>query len=152
MGYLFSSRLIATLNLSLIYFKITWALAILLDHRHKKFEINQTKVKVGCQLGRKVVTHNSKSDLPLSELNLSNIFHPILSVLIGTYLSCDKKSFTLIYEFIELVHQAKARVGLRPRVLSYLVIQLFSFFVFFVHHPQCIIKEDDENRRLKKAF
>ena len=32
---------------------------------HKKFEINQTKIKAGCQSGRKVVTHNSKSDLPL---------------------------------------------------------------------------------------
>ena len=32
---------------------------------HKKFEINRTKIKVGCQSGRKVVTHDSKSDLPL---------------------------------------------------------------------------------------
>ena len=32
---------------------------------HKKFEINWTKIKDGCQSGRKVVTHNSKSDLPL---------------------------------------------------------------------------------------
>ena len=32
---------------------------------HKNFEINQTKIKGGCQSGRKVVTHNSKSDLPL---------------------------------------------------------------------------------------
>ena len=31
----------------------------------KKFEINQIKIKGGCQSGRKVVTHNSKSDLPL---------------------------------------------------------------------------------------
>ena len=46
---------------------------------HKKFEINRTKIKGGCKLGRKVVTHNSKSDLPLvnivffTEL-ISNIF------------------------------------------------------------------------------
>ena len=33
---------------------------------HKKFEINPTKIKGGCQLGRKVVGHNSKSDLPLN--------------------------------------------------------------------------------------
>ena len=33
---------------------------------HKTFEINWTKIKGGCQLGRKVVTHNSKSDLPLA--------------------------------------------------------------------------------------
>ena len=47
-----------------IYFKITWALAILLEHMHKKFEINLTKIKGSCQSGRKMVTHNSKSDLP----------------------------------------------------------------------------------------
>ena len=33
---------------------------------HKKFEINGTKIKGGCQLGTKVVIHNSKSDLPTS--------------------------------------------------------------------------------------
>ena len=31
----------------------------------QKFEINQTKIKGGCESGRKVVTHNPKSDLPL---------------------------------------------------------------------------------------
>ena len=67
-GYHFSSWLIATLNLCLIYFKITWELAILLEHMHKKFETNQTKNKGGCQSERKVVTQNSKSDLPLTWL------------------------------------------------------------------------------------
>ena len=33
---------------------------------HKKFEINRTKIKGGCQSGRVVVTRNSKSDLPLA--------------------------------------------------------------------------------------
>ena len=33
---------------------------------HKKFEMNLTKIKGGYQPGIKVVTHNSKSDLPLS--------------------------------------------------------------------------------------
>ena len=28
------------------------------------FKVNQTKIKGGCQLGRKVVSHNFKSDLP----------------------------------------------------------------------------------------
>ena len=32
----------------------------------QEVEINQTKIKVGCQSGRKVVTHNSKNNLPLS--------------------------------------------------------------------------------------
>ena len=34
---------------------------------HKKFDINQTKIKGSCQPGRKVVTHNSGSDLPLAQ-------------------------------------------------------------------------------------
>ena len=32
---------------------------------HKKFEMNRTKIKGGCQSGRKVVAHKSKSDSPL---------------------------------------------------------------------------------------
>ena len=51
--------------------KSQWALAILLEHMHKKFEINRTKIKGGCQLARKVVTYNSKSDLPL----LNQVFY-----------------------------------------------------------------------------
>ena len=35
---------------------------------HKKFETNRTKIKGGCHSGRKEVTHNSKSDLPLAQL------------------------------------------------------------------------------------
>ena len=35
-------------------------------HMHKKFQVNRTKIKGGCQSGRKVVRHDSKSDLPLS--------------------------------------------------------------------------------------
>ena len=63
-GYHFSSRLSATLNLFLIYIKITWALSILFEGMHKKFEINQKKIKGGSQSGRKV-SHISKIDLPL---------------------------------------------------------------------------------------
>ena len=37
---------------------------------HKKFEINRTEIKVGCQLGRKVVPHDSKSYLPLVSLKV----------------------------------------------------------------------------------
>ena len=36
---------------------------------HKKFEINRIKIKGGCQSGRKVVPHDSKSDLPLSGIH-----------------------------------------------------------------------------------
>ena len=55
----------STLSTKCHFWKNTWALAILLEHMQKKFEINQTKIKGGCHSGRKVVTHNSKSDLPL---------------------------------------------------------------------------------------
>ena len=37
---------------------------------HKKFEINRTKIKGGCQSGKKVVTHDSKSDLHLAQLKI----------------------------------------------------------------------------------
>ena len=47
-----------------------------------KFEINQTKIKGGCQLGRKIVTHNSMSDLPLKRKK--NILH------IYNHLGCAK--------------------------------------------------------------
>ena len=40
---------------------------------HKKFEINRTKIKGDCHLGRKMVTHNSKSDLPLAEVYNSTL-------------------------------------------------------------------------------
>ena len=55
MGHHFSSRLTATLNLCLIYFKIPWALAILLEHMHKKFEINRTKIEQKVFQGRVAV-------------------------------------------------------------------------------------------------
>ena len=43
---------------------------------NKKFEINRTKIKGSSQLGRKVIIHDSKSDLPLG-FNLTDYFqHP----------------------------------------------------------------------------
>ena len=35
------------------------------DSAHGDFEVNQTKIRGGCQSRRKVVPHDSKSDLPL---------------------------------------------------------------------------------------
>ena len=40
-------------------------LAILLEHMHKKFEINRTMIKGDRQSGKKVAPHDSKSDLLL---------------------------------------------------------------------------------------
>ena len=34
---------------------------------HLIFKVNQTKIKGGCQLVRKVISHDSKSDLPLEK-------------------------------------------------------------------------------------
>ena len=36
-----------------------------MNRAHAQFYINRTKMKGGCRSGRKVVTHNSTSDLPL---------------------------------------------------------------------------------------
>ena len=43
------------------------------------FEVNLTKIKVGCQSGRKVVSYNSKSDVPLID-NLLNCLKLLLSI------------------------------------------------------------------------
>ena len=52
----------------------------------KKFEINQTKIKGGCQLGRKVVAQDCKSDLPLAIYNfLQEMF------------KSDKNNFTILF-------------------------------------------------------
>ena len=56
-------------------FKITGALAILLEHMHKKFEINRTKIKGDCKSERKAVTQNSKSDLPLLETGAGYVYN-----------------------------------------------------------------------------
>ena len=42
---------------------------------HKKFDINRTKIKGGCQSGRKVVAHDSKRDLPLCMFISSSKFN-----------------------------------------------------------------------------
>ena len=46
----------------------------LLECMHKNFEINPTQIKGGCQSVRKVVTHNSKSDLPLAYIYKKKYF------------------------------------------------------------------------------
>ena len=51
------------LNLCPIYIKIRLVLASSPENMDKKFEVNQTKIRG--QSGRKEVTHNSKSGLPL---------------------------------------------------------------------------------------
>ena len=48
------------------FLKFIWALATLSEHRHKKFEVNWTKIKGGCQSERKVSQLNSYSKMPLT--------------------------------------------------------------------------------------
>ena len=65
MGYKLSSQLTATINLCPIYLKRLVHVLLLYDKCSYDFKVNQIKIKGGCQLGSKMVTHNSKSDLPL---------------------------------------------------------------------------------------
>ena len=53
---------------------------------HKKFEINRTKINGVCQSGRKVVPHNSKSDLPL----IHSCFFKFLESEITIISHCDQ--------------------------------------------------------------
>ena len=74
---------------------------------HKKFEINQTKIKGSCLSGRKVVTDDSKSDLPLvrdwfliqnEKLSFLNMHYNnivfLLSNYLGTYLTILKSCYS----------------------------------------------------------
>ena len=42
-------------------------------HAPELFKINRTKIKGGCQSGRKVVNHDSKRDLPLDIFKLKDV-------------------------------------------------------------------------------
>ena len=59
----------------------------------KKFEINQTKIKGSCQSGRKVVTHDSKSDLPLCALHSLAAAENAITVLAFTYVELAAISY-----------------------------------------------------------
>ena len=64
----FSFRLTAPLNLCPIYPKFLWALAKLSEHLHKKFKVNQRKIKGDCQWERKAAEMISYSKMPLVSL------------------------------------------------------------------------------------
>ena len=55
------------------------------------FEVNQTKIKGGCQSRGKVVTHNSKSDLPLihSQLDQNPLYLALFLPTLYTTLSAE---------------------------------------------------------------
>ena len=82
---------------------------------YKKFEINQTKIKGGCQSGRKVVIQNSKSDLPLRLLQSS-------------YILC---SYLLPFDILS----KNTYFGGEPHIFNgiYLdLLRLFSFVIQFI--------------------
>ena len=60
---------------------------------HKKFEINRTNIKGGCQSGRKVVTQDSKSDLPLN----TYYFGPNNEIVLNK--KCAKMQFRMTVPF-----------------------------------------------------
>ena len=68
---------------------------------HKKFEINQTKIKGGCQLGRKVVTHNSKSHLPLIRKLFSLDFKSLKSSLSQNFKIVTLSSEAILLSFFK---------------------------------------------------
>ena len=58
---------------------------------NKKFEINRTKIKGGCQSGSKVVSHDSKSDLPVvAPFALTYCFAPSIYLFLHPYCSTRK--------------------------------------------------------------
>ena len=66
---------------------------------HKKFEINRTKIKGGCQSRRKVLAHNSKSDLPLAFYHLFFLIPvcPISKRVLVWPLNEDQEEFDMLY-------------------------------------------------------
>ena len=69
----------------------------------KKFEINETKIKGGRQSGRKIVTHNSKSDLPLKSCNMNSLIRYTRSLInLSIELLMAKKKPALIINLVFL--------------------------------------------------
>ena len=82
---------------------------------HKMFEINRTKVKDGYQSGRKVVTQNFKSDLPLAisknarQLETPCIYNvqrhsPILTSISNTYVQKGVSKKYIVFVFLCLFY------------------------------------------------
>ena len=70
----------------------------------KKFEINQGKIMGGCQSGRKVVTNNSKSDLPL--MNKYKTHYDIYKKPLSNKLQMIKESNTIKIKLTDEIHKS----------------------------------------------
>ena len=86
---------------------------------HNKFEINRTKIKGGCQSGRKVVTLNSKRDLPLETSS-----SPLVTEMCGFLTS------HLVFGSCNKYLQAALPTGRGPKNIS---INLSSFYNSYLH-------------------
>ena len=75
---------------------------------HKKFEINRTKIKGGCQSGRKVEPHNSKSDLPLNAQHVPNRLNMFQGVSLNFQIAVLSLSIHS--------HQTRGFLGLPPEL------------------------------------
>ena len=64
---------------------------------HKKFEINQTKIKGGLQSWTKVVTHDSNSDLPLAPKNRKYMSGDSSYIWVPVYFPKETKGFLRIW-------------------------------------------------------
>ena len=89
--------------------------------------MNQTKIKGGCQSGRKVVTDNSKSDLPLGRLSCwqNPLVTPIFLeevVKLGTYGSA-------LYTTILVHHCLNAPPAQPGRLGCLLILNIFLCFI-----------------------
>ena len=84
---------------------------------HKKFEINQTKIKGSYQTGRNLVPHDSKSDLPLNTRNKVKLlaFHFLLSVVSSAILGTESPE-----TFLDLLNK-KSTLGVREYPLGILI-------------------------------
>ena len=72
---------------------------------YKKFLINQTKIKGSCQLGSKVVPHNSKSYFPL---NIYGLFNNVFWGLFLNWTTLVSFEFAEFQSF-QILHWSKSR-------------------------------------------
>ena len=91
----------------------------------KKFEINWTKIKGGCQSGRKVVTHNLKSDLPLAHSHLQTWGQILL----------------ILWLFIFIEGHFKNDIGYKKRGVAYVEMCTTSFDNIFVYFNDKLLKK-----------
>ena len=95
-----------------------------LEHMHKKFEINGTKIKGGCQSRRKVVAHNSKSDLPLVS-SLMTGCHAFLTMRLLFICTCLTAGYCMLLHVLLMSGWLKRCLCLIARCWIYLNFRIW---------------------------